>query len=160
MSHWLYLTQAIYWTQVFQLFSRKAEGLWGTAVFLRRRHTSELSICQFKLGEPHRCQLHSASSKPLCIDQSKWLPGIQNAMLHISAKSNWPVSQLIQGSIWSRVASWGYSLGYVGACACVQYECVCACMPTCVKWNPKLFKEQQDFFQQYHAQLWSVCFFP
>lgn len=61
------------------------------------------------------------------------LPGIQNAILHISAKSNWPVSQLTEGSILSE--GWAGTKTTVSAYESVQYVQYCVCMHVWRVWS-------------------------
>ena len=84
------------------------------------------------------CLTGASSTLPLislcALIKASRLPGTQNAVLHISAKSNWPVSQLTDGSILSQ-GSWRYKPMGVSLCRSVrnvQYLSVCVCVCVCV----------------------------
>lgn len=73
---------------------------------LNRLPTPETHLRAQQLSIPTQCA--SQVPAPLCIleafvlrSKQTRLRGIQNAILHISAKSNWPVSRLSEGSILS-----------------------------------------------------------
>lgn len=80
------------------------------------------------------CLTGASSTLPLvslCASiKANLLPGIQNAILHISAKSNWPVSQLCEGSIFSEgwLGTWKPCRVSVSAVGCTHMHVIAGVM--------------------------------
>ncbi len=108
--------------------STLCRNIWGSVGCVHWRHTSELSSCQFKLDVPRRCQLLSASHKPLCIDQSE--PPAEDSKCNtahfckvkLTSRSTYSKLNIVTGLSWHDKSS------SVSACMSVQYVQYCVCM--------------------------------